>query len=170
MTFSRLFLLPALLLSLQAADLQALSTPVIDYSLPTIVIDTIGPRADRVKKARQAFLTQEMDLTEVEAEAFFPIFWQREQERRDLLREARQERRRFTSEEAEADEDMAMRRLELLSDLQDKRGEIEDRYQALFLEVIPPTKLLKLEPAERAFRRRLLDRVRQGRPGRGGRN
>lgn len=170
MTFSRLFLLCALSLSLQATDLQALATPVINYSFPTVAIDTIDPRADRVKRARQAFLTQEMDLTEAEADAFFLLFWQREQERRNLLREARQERRRFTSEEVEADENMAMRRLELLSSLQDKRGEIEDRYQALFLDVIPPTKLLKLEPAERAFRRRLLDRVRQGRPGRGSRN
>ncbi|MEM6877322.1 MAG: hypothetical protein AAF544_02090 [Bacteroidota bacterium] len=136
----------------------------------TMATDTIGPRADRVKEARQAFLTQEMELTETEAEAFFELFWQREQERRNLIREARQERRQFNSEEELTDEDLAMRRLELLSALQDKRGEIEDRYQALFLEVIPPSKLLKLEPAERAFRRRLLDRVRQHRQRRGRRN
>ncbi|MEM6395476.1 MAG: hypothetical protein AAF741_03950 [Bacteroidota bacterium] len=136
---------------------------VIDIS-----IDTIGPRMEKVRQARQAFLTQEMGLTEAEAGAFFPVFWEREAERRKMVREAREQRLRST-EEDQSDEDLALQRLERLSEMQSKRAEIEDRYQDRFLKVIPPTKLLKLEPAERAFRRKLLERVRQRRARRGGR-
>ncbi|MEM7574164.1 MAG: hypothetical protein AAF433_14755 [Bacteroidota bacterium] len=131
---------------------------------PPPAMDTVGPSLERVKYVRQAFLTREMELTEEEAAAFFPLFWELERERRQLARQTRRDRPTRTHSgpltEAEARERLQHRR-----GMMDQRRQLEESYQDRFLEVIPALKLLELETAEREFRRLLLNRVRERRHG-----
>ena len=131
-------------------------------------MDTMGPGLERVKFVRQAFLTREMELTEEEAAAFFPLFWEMERERREMARQMRRERPP-RPREGRLTEAQARERLERRQQMMDQRRELEDRYQARFLEVIPALKLLELEPAEGEFRRLLFERVRDRRRGQGNR-
>lgn len=122
-------------------------------------------RQDRVQEARRAFLAERMQLTTKEAAAFFPLYdaFQQEmgQARRKRFRNLKEESTGQTLTEAEA-------RQLLDANLETEADQLAilRRSTAAYLQVIPATKLIKLEPAERAFRRELVDRFRSGRGGR----
>lgn len=123
-------------------------------------------RFPAIREAVEAFITERLELTEEEAQVFFPLYWAQESQRRSVRRSFLQQYRRRTGKssledltEAEAREFLkvkaARRRIHL---------EQEEAAEAAYLEVIPAVKLVRLEEAEAAFRRKLLDRVR-GRKG-----
>ncbi|MEM9837008.1 MAG: hypothetical protein AAF828_10925 [Bacteroidota bacterium] len=125
-----------------------------------------GKRFQRIKEARQSFLTEKMELTEAEAAQFFPVFWDFEkrlkQTRQKLFRGNRNKRDQAALNITETE----ARRI-LADNLDAERNMINIRREAMeaYLDLIPATKLLKLEPAERAFRKQLVNRVRNFRDG-----
>lgn len=122
-------------------------------------------RHDKVKEARQAFLAERMKLTTTEAAAFFPLYEKFDTE----IRQAR--RRRFKQfqgiDEENPTEAEAQLYIQATLDAEADKIDILRRAAAAYLEVIPATKLIKMEPAERAFRRELVKRFRNG-PGKRG--
>jgi hypothetical protein len=119
---------------------------------------------ERIKTARQQFLTEKLELTTKEAEAFFPLFWRYDEQMRTIMREddpGRRDRRKTDNSpvsEAEARK-MLEDQLARMESMTALKRESTDAY----LRVIPAAKLIQLEEANREFRRELLDRLRNRR-------
>lgn len=121
-----------------------------------------GERFERIKAAREAFMTEELSLTKAEAKAFFPVYWTQEDKVRTARKEARTAVRQQTKTspmtEADAKRVIELRRQEMREQLA-LRIAAEDAY----LRVLPAAKVIRIPEAERAFRERLWEHRRQGR-------
>jgi len=133
---------------------------------------TNGPGFERVRAARQTFIADYLSLSEKESERFFPIFWRFETERRALMRRSRAERgQRLVDSEGESlTEEEAKRRIDDRLAVEAEILNLRKRAVNEFLTVLPATKVLNIQAADRAFRKTLLERVRnrRGRNGRSG--
>lgn len=123
-------------------------------------------RQNRVKAMKIAFLTNELNLTEQEAEKFWPIYNRYEKE---LHRYRVVERKRLMDQLKEKGgvsaitEEEADGILEEFYQLKKKIGQLEtERYEKL-REVLSAKKMLKLYRAEERFKKRLLERLKKGR-------
>jgi hypothetical protein len=125
--------------------------------------DEISPTAlDRVQAQRVAFITEKIDLTSKEAEKFWPLFNEYEQEERRIRRQYQAQQKRpidMTDEEARA---------QLLShfDMEEKLLDLKRSYFLKLAEVVSPKKLAGFTRADREFKRMLLNRIRERRRGR----
>jgi hypothetical protein len=128
-----------------------------------------GDRFERIKKARQAFIAEYLELTDAEAEAFFPIFWKYDVQMHRLKRAIfenrpgrRQDRRNLPPAPALSEEDAKKQLLEVRENRR-KLLELNLEAEAAYLEVLPAAKLIQLEEAEKMFRQRLWDRAKRAR-------
>ncbi|MEL7161513.1 MAG: hypothetical protein AAFN92_12215 [Bacteroidota bacterium] len=142
-------------------------------SLTLLAQDVPGARLSKeehakVRQARQAFITEKLELTEGEAAAFFPVFWEyegriRRQRRASIGLGKRQYVADANLPEAEA--------LKKLMDLRRERQALLDLHleaEEKYLEVLPAAKVVWLEAVEKAFRERLWERLRERRKARRG--
>ncbi len=115
-------------------------------------------RHERIHLARQAFITEQLALSEAEAAAFFPVFWAYEKQLEAIRKEGLHGRRSSepVSEMTEAEAKAALRKLQgERKRITDLSIEAENKY----MEILAAKKVLKLEAAERAFRKKLWDRM-----------
>lgn len=119
-----------------------------------------GQRHERVQEARQAFLSEQMELTTKEAADFFPLYDKFEAE----IRQTRKQRFKQVKKVGEQalTEVEARNYLQAHLEAESDKIDILRRATAAYLKVIPATKLVKMEAAERAFRRELVKRFRNG--------
>jgi hypothetical protein len=120
-------------------------------------------RADRfarIKAARQAFITEELELSKQQATSFFPVYWAYEKR---MARDRNEPRHGKTDiyatgkmTEAEARSELLQRRTRRQKMLA-LSLEAEDKY----LELLPATKVIRLPETEKAFRRKLWDHTRK---------
>lgn len=113
----------------------------------------------RIRAARQTFLTDYLDLTAQEAGAFFPLLWSFEDRQKALRRDALDE---AIAPPADLSEAAAKK---MLAERQERRRSLlvlRQEAEASFLGVLPAVKVLRLEEADRAFRRKLWQRRRGG--------
>lgn len=119
-------------------------------------------RKQRIEAARKNFLKEEMGLTDVEAEQFFPLLKTHEERMKALAKEGRRKHRNkeIVTDLSEAE---ALKMIE--AQMQHETEMLALRKSAIqaYLKVIPAAKLVKLEPAKRAFRKKLLDRMKRRR-------
>lgn len=122
-----------------------------------------GQRAERfarIKAARQAYITEELELTEKQATAFFPVYWgydkRMNENKRDAGPRIRPEGKTEILTEAQARTKLLQRRAHRQQMLT-LSLEAEDKY----LKLLPATKVIRLPEVEREFRRKLWDRARK---------
>lgn len=130
---------------------------------------------ERIKSARQAFITERLELTEAEAADFFPVFWEYEEQLHALMQEGKSDRKerrqRDNTEEPEpVSEADARRQIEAQLDRMDRMHTIKTNSTRAYLKILPAAKLIGLESANRDFRRELVERLRQRRGERGRRS
>lgn len=122
-----------------------------------------GQRAQRfarIKAARQAFITEELELTDKQAAAFFPVYWDFDQRTGQIKREAVL---RFRPDQSPKELSEQEARTELLQRRTKKQKmmtlslEAEDEY----LKILPATKVIRLPEVEREFRAKLWERTRR---------
>ncbi|GEM_PF-124596 len=118
---------------------------------------------EKIESQRIAFITQELDLTPAEAQAFWPVYNEYDKKRHELNKQFRKQRQaddrtpdQLTEKEAA---DLADQQLVEAQKMLDLRKE----YHAKFKSVLPPRKLLKLYDSERDFQKVLLKRLRDDR-------
>jgi uncharacterized protein YdiU (UPF0061 family) len=107
---------------------------------------------------QKAFFTEKAGLTEDEAAAFFPLYNELQQKKRDLNREMR----RMTRQENQTEE-QAQKSLDAIADVNIKIAELEKEYTKKFKEVLPATKILKVQNAEEQFNSQMLKDIQQSR-------
>ena len=118
---------------------------------------------ERIESLRIAFLTEKLELTPEESQAFWPIYSEMTSEIRSLRKEGKRpkgEMGNMTDAEAEA---MILQHFEI----QEKVLDLKKEYFKKLRTAIPPRKIAMLEPLEKRFKQRLLNRVRKGKRGRG---
>ncbi|MBO4444059.1 MAG: hypothetical protein J5698_00555 [Bacteroidaceae bacterium] len=121
--------------------------------------------ADDYKAKQQAFITQRAALTEAEAEAFFPLYFQLQKEKMELQRNTFRKVRKPQGEKLTEEE--ASQFVDEMADMKIKCDQLEKDYLQKFKEMLPATKLLRVQMAERDFQRELLRDMQKGFKGQG---
>lgn len=125
-----------------------------------------GDWQEKVRAERVAFLTTELDLTEAEAQAFWPVYNTVQDERRDAFKAARQAGKAL-SEALKSGEGDTAALLEDYLKAQEATSALERTAVERFKKVLPIEKVAKLTLAEEKFRHRQIGQLQhgQGRPG-----
>ena len=108
---------------------------------------------------QKAYITEKADLTDQEAEAFFPLFFELQKKKFDFEHDARKDTKKPRGERLSEEECR-----ELVYKMADTRIEIaklEREYTDKYLKVLKPCKLHKVIHAEGAFQRHLMKEITQ---------
>jgi len=120
-------------------------------------------RQEQMKAAKVGFLTRELNLSEEEAQRFWPVYNkfdnEREAHRRKMVAlrlDAQEGGDGLTSKEAEAT-------IEQYLQLRQEEVDMEKRFYQSVKKVLPPEKVASLLQAEKRFQRELLRNLQQRR-------
>lgn len=119
---------------------------------------SFSQRGERIQSLRIAFITEKLELTPKESQAFWPIYNEL-RDKMDVLGENEIRKRdlmNITDEEADA---LLQKRFEI----EQKRLDLKREYFNQLKQVLPSRKLVRLPKAEQQFKRKLLDRMKQRR-------
>jgi hypothetical protein len=127
-----------------------------------------GKMGEKVKVARVAYLTRELDLTEVEAQKFWPIYNKFDAEREKIRMEAKVERL-ISKDDLEKMSDAEVEAaIQKSFDAQEAEVKLRRTYHAEFRKVLSTRKVAILYRAEEDFKRELLRELRERRDARMG--
>ena len=112
-------------------------------------------------KQQKAFFTEKAGLTDDEANAFFPLYNELQQKKRDINREIRRNMR--LEGNTEASEEQSLKAINAKADANIKIAELEKEYLQKFKEVLPASKILKVQNAEEQFNSQILKDIQQSR-------
>ncbi len=109
---------------------------------------------DKIKSLKIAHITEQLDLTEEEAQAFWPVYNANEEER-SKLREggARKLQKRKLDEMTEEE---AQQHLEDITKMEEARAKLQREYTKKLKRVLSAKKILKLLEADRSFRNKMI--------------
>lgn len=110
---------------------------------------------------QKEFFTNQASLTQDEADAFFPIYNELQQKKRELNREIR----RIMRQEGGPmiSEDGSLKAIDAKADVNIKIAELEKEYLQKFKQVLPASKILKIQNAEEQFNSQILKDIQQTR-------
>lgn len=111
---------------------------------------------EKLKSHKIAFLTDRLQLTEGEAEKFWPLYRSYEAERRELKEDIFIENLNADISEKEAE-----KALDNMIDIKTKELELQKRYIAKFRSVISAKKVIELYKAEKEFKAAMVKRIRE---------
>jgi len=110
---------------------------------------------------QKAFFTERAGLTEDEANAFFPIYNELQQKKRELNRETRRIMRQEGG--AATSEEQSLKAIDAIAETNIKIAELEKEYLQKFKKVLPASKILKIQNAEEQFNSQILKDIQQSR-------
>ena len=111
-------------------------------------------RMERLETAKIAFLTQRIDLTSREAEKFWPVYNQYQNELKALMQQRK-------SDMQKQDQLSANDKIDMQLDMESKMLELKKRYTREFGKVLPPEKIVRLFQAEKDFKNELIRELRE---------
>ena len=120
---------------------------------------------ERVRAEQVAFITSELDLTETEAQAFWPVYNDIQKQRRQAFQETG-EAYKALSEGVDGNDAASL--LDKYLDAKKAGEKVEAQAVARYKKVLPVSKVAKLLLAEEKFRQNQIHRLGQGGPGRPG--
>lgn len=120
---------------------------------------------DKIKTLKVAFITERLNLTSQEAQVFWPIYNEHEDDIGDLRKREREDIRSKLRDFDSLSEDEAAQLLKELIALEKMKHELNSAYFNKLSEVISPKKTFKLIKAEDDFKKRLLREIQQRRGG-----
>lgn len=110
---------------------------------------------------QKAFFTEKAQLTEDEAAAFFPLYNELQQKKRELNRDIRRVMRELAG--AESSEEQSLKAIDAQAETNIKIAELEKEYLQKFKKVLPASKILKVQNAEEQFNSQILKDIQQSR-------
>ena len=110
---------------------------------------------------QREFFIRNAQLTEQEAEAFFPVYNELQQKKRELNREIR----RIMREEggSEMSQEQCLKAIDAKAEANIKIAALEKEYLQKFKEILPASKILKVQNAEEQFNSQILKDIQQTR-------
>ncbi len=119
-------------------------------------------RFERIHAIKVGFITDRVKLTPEQAEKFWPVYNQFEDEMRTIRRE-------FMAKNNKGNEhvtdEQSLQMIEDNLDYQQQMLDLKKKYKDQFLKVITPQQLAKLMDTEREFKQMLLKRLQERRGG-----
>lgn len=110
---------------------------------------------------QKAFFTEKAQLTEDEAAAFFPLYNELQQKKRELNRDIRRVMRELAG--AQSSEEQSLKAIDAQAETNIKIAELEKEYLQKFKQVLPASKILKVQNAEEQFNSQILKDIQQSR-------
>lgn len=117
--------------------------------------------AAEYSKQQQKFFTEKAELTEQEAQAFFPLYNELQQKKRQLNMEIRRIMRQEPG--TAMTEEQSLKAINARAQTNIKIAELENEYLEKFKQVLPASKILKIQNAEEQFNSQLLKDIQQTR-------
>lgn len=114
---------------------------------------------ERIRAFRTAIITEELQLTDKESAAFFPIYEAYDEERKNLQEEHQQLQRQLA---IVADAEL-IDKVEEVFQLEEEQIQLRRTYFERFVEVLPIRKVVLLHRAERQFKKQLLEKIKERR-------
>lgn len=122
---------------------------------------------EKVRAEQVAFITSELDLSESEAQAFWPVYNEVQKQRREAFRTTGEA---YMNLQKGVDEKEVSQLLDKYLEAKKAGEKMEADAVARYKKVLPVNKVAKLLLAEEKFRQNQIHRLGQGRgPGQGGR-
>ena len=109
---------------------------------------------EKLNTHKIAFLTDRIDLTEAEAEKFWPIYNVYEEEKKAI-----KEDKLVEALNADISEKEAEKALTSIMDLRSKELELDKKYLGKFRTVLSASKVVKLIKAEREFKAKMVGKL-----------
>ena len=118
---------------------------------------------ERVRAEKVAFLTEQIDLTESEAQVFWPIYDQIQKEQREAFEAVRKAYEAMEKGVNEGKTGKEMEKLvEAYVDAKDKNEGIETKYLNKLMKALPAEKVARYYVAEEKFRHQQIGRLGNG--------
>ncbi len=129
-------------------------------------VSVIGQnRHEKVRALKIAHITEQLDLTEKEAQVFWPIYNANDKTSRKTIQELRRLRRNIKDSSETVSDNEALDLMTRLINLETNLHEQRVDFLKKLRKILPPRKILKLKVAEEDFKRKLLDRFKKHRGG-----
>lgn len=113
-------------------------------------------KMDKFKSQKIAFITEKLQLTPTEAQAFWPVYNEFSNKRQAIQEEKIKAGKDFMQKEDNVSEKEASEIADNLINLQMREAQLVQEYNGKFKAILPATKVVKLYLAEVQFRRTLL--------------
>lgn len=124
-----------------------------------------SPEEFRAKQ--REFITKTVQLTPEEAEAFFPIYFKSQEEIWNIERESHRKVAKKMGEQLTEEEWKTI--IDSRADTKIKIAQLQKQHNKEYLKVIPASKVIKIEHAEKMFQHEMLKKMSQrGRKNRSG--
>lgn len=117
-----------------------------------------GVRNERIRAARVAYITQRLGLTSEESSAFWAL-----NNEYEAARQAIEDKYEPSVRPENMTNEQAARHLQNHLKAEAELLALREKYQARFIEVLPPRKLVLFRAADREFRLELLKKIRNNR-------
>jgi len=112
----------------------------------------------KIEAYKITFFTEGLELTEGEAEQFFPIFNERERKMRALKKEYRPNKRPDFDTMSEVEiQQMFDRHFEM----RQRELDLDKEYVVKFIKILPPRKVFKIRHLEREFKHKIMNEFRK---------
>ena len=106
---------------------------------------------------QKAYITEKAELSPEEAEAFFPLFFELQKKKFDLERGARKDFRKERN--AQLSEEECRQFVYNMADVKIEIAKLEREYTDKYLDVLPPSKVRRVQHAEASFQRDLMKKM-----------
>jgi len=124
-----------------------------------------GSKHEKVKSLKVAYITEQLDLTSVEAQAFWPIYNEHEKKRNELRKRERNDIHAKLRDANELSETEANKLLEVALSIKAEKEKLSRSFLKEINKVISSKKTILLLNAEDDFKKRLLREYRHKRGG-----
>ena len=106
---------------------------------------------------QKAYITEKAGLSPEEAETFFPLFFELQKKKFELERNARKDFRKQRGEQMSEEE--CRKFVYNMADVKIEIAKLEREYADKYLEVIPASKVRRVQHAENSFQRDLMKKM-----------
>ena len=124
-----------------------------------------GPVRDRIKTLKVAFITERVGLTSKEAQQFWPIYNEHEDNLKEIRRKERAELEVNIARAQDLSNTDSERLLDRLLELQFEKQKVDQDFLSRLRTVIPAKKVLLLVKAEEDFKRQMIQELQTRRGG-----
>lgn len=112
-------------------------------------------------RQQREFFTKNAELTQAEADEFFPVYNELQQKKRELNRDIRRIMR--VEPGSQVTEEQSIKAIDAKADVNIKIAELEKEYLQKFKKILPASKILKIQNAEEQFNSQILKDIQQSR-------
>lgn len=125
--------------------------------ISTYTFSQDGKLRNQIKASKVAFLTNELNLTTIEAEKFWPLYNTFEDKQREIKKEKiKGYRNRLDNSDDKLTEKEAAAALAQMEKTEDELYQLRKKFISDLKVILPVTKILKLKKADEDFNRKLL--------------